>query len=505
MPPSAVPTGGDLPADAHPQVAPSRRTLVQSVVAAFIDGRDVVRLAGQHGVGKTTLLDAVAVELKTDEFLIVRVDGTRCGRDELHRLMAAALGAPPDKALESLDLLQALLDQRYRMELIILFDDADALPAAMFRYLRVLLDVFNRLEPNLHLVLAGAAGAWDGLRQLDAETFEKIAPAPLVIEALTDGEAEAYLRQRIASQPGGPRRASMTGSRSRSILKTAQGNPAAIDAAVAQWRRPAGFTSAEMDAPAHRMPVSARVGAAAVLSLMAAVAIPVQAPPFEDTISGRTKSQPVVRTATASAEIGRVDTFSAAIATARNDVSPSVPPRGVAVRPQRPEPAQEASSAAPHQSVEGPSVARTPDPPAPATMPAASTLAQASSSGPSDSPVAKPEVTFPVVPDPAPSDSVRLALAQPGRAGASVASNPPPMPKPSDRPTSAVLPGSRTFGGPGLVLIARRGDTLDALYARVYRGLTPPPYEVVVAANPKRIVPGTIVVFPTPAEGWSRQ
>ena len=553
-PPYAVPRGGDLPADPAPQVAPSRRELVRSVVAALVNGREVVTVAGQRGIGKTTMLHAIATALNADDFIAVQVDGARCSRDELHRLMGAALGVVPDKPVEATDLLRALLDQRYRMELVILLDDADALTSAMSRYLRVLLDVFNNLEPNLHLVLAGAAETWDGLRQLDAETFEKIAPAPLAIDAFTEEEAEAYLKQSLSLQPARSRRVIMTGWRSRSILRKAQGNPAAIDAALAQWRKPGGVPSVETGAIADRVPVFARASvAAAALTLVAAVVIPVHAPPSGDTISSKARPLPAAHAPLALADSGRVDNFSAAIATAKSDPPPSRAARNLAVHPLRLVPAEQASSAVPQQTAEIPPGQRVPEAPAPATPPLAPTPDPVPSPASIHSPIASPATTAPVVPDAAPPDGVRLALAQPERPPAPVTPTAPEAPKPPEQSASATLlarrnasvrppsqpatglgsknqavtppPGSpepltpsntaqnqrevspapRTSGGPGLVLIARRGDTLDALYARVYRGVTPPPYEVVVAANPKRIVPGTIVVFPTPVEGWSQQ
>lgn len=58
-------------------------------------------------------------------------------------------------------------------------------------------------------------------------------------------------------------------------------------------------------------------------------------------------------------------------------------------------------------------------------------------------------------------------------------------------------------GGPGLILIARRGDTLEMLYANIYQGLRPPPYGEVIAANPHPFRPGAMVVFPAPPGGWS--
>ena len=57
-------------------------------------------------------------------------------------------------------------------------------------------------------------------------------------------------------------------------------------------------------------------------------------------------------------------------------------------------------------------------------------------------------------------------------------------------------------GAPGLVLVANAGDTMTALYAKVYRGVRPPAYADVVAANHMPVRPGALVVFPAPLDGW---
>ena len=57
---------------------------------------------------------------------------------------------------------------------------------------------------------------------------------------------------------------------------------------------------------------------------------------------------------------------------------------------------------------------------------------------------------------------------------------------------------------PGLLLIARRGDTLETLYRRIYRGVSPPSYKEILAANPEPIRPGARVMFPTPPDGWKQ-
>ena len=74
-------------------------------------------------------------------------------------------------------------------------------------------------------------------------------------------------------------------------------------------------------------------------------------------------------------------------------------------------------------------------------------------------------------------------------------------------PVAAPAPGAVPSGtlptqAPGLVLVARAGDTLPELYRKVYRGVEAPPYSVLVAANPAQIKPGTALIFPPPPHGW---
>jgi hypothetical protein len=58
-------------------------------------------------------------------------------------------------------------------------------------------------------------------------------------------------------------------------------------------------------------------------------------------------------------------------------------------------------------------------------------------------------------------------------------------------------------GGPGLLLKAKAGDTLQTLYAQVYRGTEPPAFAAVAALNPQPVRPGDILTFPEPSKGWS--
>ena len=126
--------------------------------------------------------------------------------------------------------------------------------------------------------------------------------------------------------------------------------------------------------------------------------------------------------------------------------------------------------------------------PPPSSAPAA--IAPPPPPAPSLVPVSAPRAISPTPPDvaivaaPSVAPALELTATRPSHWEA--------IPEPDDAPPEQ----------PGLVLIARRGDTLRDLYASLYRGVQPPPFEEVVAANPKPVVPGAVVVFPAPAGGW---
>lgn len=143
------------------------------------------------------------------------------------------------------------------------------------------------------------------------------------------------------------------------------------------------------------------------------------------------------------------------------------------------------------------------------------------------------DIADPATPDAAAAAIPQLALGSPPQSPALATipltdrrppdpalTQPPPIasaqPDPAAKPEADAIRGpatsapqseqyaSRQASEPGLVLIARRGDTLRELYASLYRGVDPPPFENVMAINPKPVVPGTVVLFPAPAGGWPR-
>ncbi|HEY0202910.1 MAG TPA: hypothetical protein VGC15_02000 [Acetobacteraceae bacterium] len=102
---------------------------------------------------------------------------------------------------------------------------------------------------------------------------------------------------------------------------------------------------------------------------------------------------------------------------------------------------------------------------------------------------------------PLPSVAGMVPLAAPSASEPAPSSQAPSSPTPSSQEPEPQSP-AQAGGAPGLVLMVQAGDTMPDLYAKVYRGVRPPPYADVIAANRLPLRPGAIVVFPTPQDGW---
>jgi hypothetical protein len=79
---------------------------------------------------------------------------------------------------------------------------------------------------------------------------------------------------------------------------------------------------------------------------------------------------------------------------------------------------------------------------------------------------------------------------------------------PTETAATAIAPSNLPVppaagGAPGLLLVAKPGDTLESLYQRIYRGVTPPPFSTIAALNPEPVRPGAIPTFPEPVNGWA--
>jgi hypothetical protein len=173
--------------------------------------------------------------------------------------------------------------------------------------------------------------------------------------------------------------------------------------------------------------------------------------------------------------------------------------------PARSKPASRKSAAAAMPAVAEPALA--PMPAAPIPQPLVKiAYAQADDGGKLPAgglwPTAEAARPQPASPKPASEEIV----AAPGPAVALPALVPmpaPPVPRPlmeiaRAQPDARGKPQAR-----GLLLIAGPNQTLEALYRQVYRGVAPPPFAEVAAANPLRVEAGDALFFPEPPAGWT--
>ena len=173
---------------------------------------------------------------------------------------------------------------------------------------------------------------------------------------------------------------------------------------------------------------------------------------------------------------------------------PSTPPDTAQAVP---DPEDRPGSANP---AEAPALAAGPDTPfpPPATPPEPTPTAPPEQAGtppePSPSPQPLPEPAVVATPELPPRSPIVPEQAPPRQTEALSTPPAPPGPRVPDQ-----------AGGPGLLLVARPGDTLPSLYRQVYAGVRAPSYAEVVAANPGVVRPGTRLIFPTPPGGWRPQ
>ncbi len=344
-------------------------------------------------------------------------------------------------------MLGATLDQCSRQAHVLLaVDGAETLPAATLTQIDALAGSLLRGETRTQLLVAAEPAflgrlATDGHGRLAAYLG-----AGLTLSALAQADSGLAVDDMTEIQPG-----SLLGSDPSSTLAR-PGAPAAVP----------------------RGPVMAAVVTLAAAVVLIAVLIGRSAPP------GQTLATPVA---------------------ANSGQTAATPQLQIATRP--PPPAQQ--SATTHAAAVIPSV-----PPPQVAPPAAAAPANLLSDP--DGQVAANEALPP---------SLRFHLEMPFQFNLpeAVPFDFPAM-APAEAPHRPVLPGAvvdrpkggdraetppseaTAAAGPGLLLIARRGDTLGALYRRVYAGVVPPPYAAVIAANPDPVHQGARLLFPTPPNGW---
>jgi type II secretory pathway predicted ATPase ExeA len=208
--------------------ADSRNELIDRIVAEIMHGCSAVMIGGEPGVGKTTLANALATDLAAHRLLVIRASGQLGSPLQLQQMVGDALGIRVAESLEPHVLLRAAQDLHEGNNIVLLFDDAEALSGMMFRYLWLLLELFNFGRTQLQLVLIGSLGRWAGLAAPDLEGLRQALGKRIIIEPLNDEEAATYLDSKLRSA-GGSLRRMMTDAALVELLGQAEGIPRQIE------------------------------------------------------------------------------------------------------------------------------------------------------------------------------------------------------------------------------------------------------------------------------------
>ncbi len=496
------------PADPSEIFCPdSRAALIGWIVARMLDGQATIAVSGERGVGKTSLLPALADALRAGGLLVARLDGAAHTPTEVHGIIGQAAGIPADDLREPQRLLGSLTAEGKLDRLVVLVDDAQSVPAATFRYLNLLAALFRLAAGRLRLVLFGHRGDWPGLAEPDLERLRTATLARETLQPLYDEEAAAYLGHKLLLAGGSLDRI-ITGATLAALLEDAGGIPARLDALA--WRvlvqsyrdrrePPAPEFPGDPDNPLHgqvddghiRTPLWATVMPAAVGLLTVAlvaggIVVLLRGGGPEDDLN-----QPAPAPVAALAP--------PAIVASSPEPAPSASRRALAMPAETPQPAPPPVPAKPVPDTAMAAAPAAPLPPQPEqpVRPQSSSVASAS---PPASPMTGATAVSGLPQSPIPANRPVPAPA--------VASTPPATapanPAPDHALADAIARARGGHGAPGLAITAGPGDDLATLYARVYRHVAlPPPYVAVVAANPVPIRTGSIVIFPEPPGGWS--
>ncbi len=177
-----------------------REEICQSMILDILAGKQLIKLIGPEGSGKTLICRLIAERLSSG-YQVVVLDNPIGSFDELLRLVCLDLGMDPRGAHEQthfFEALQQLLAERRAsgMKTVLVIDEAEKLfLAALERLIRHVGDGPDGLD--LVLVLAGRPGLDANLNQLAVFHAKVDVHAGYFLDNLTESETRQYLRYRV--------------------------------------------------------------------------------------------------------------------------------------------------------------------------------------------------------------------------------------------------------------------------------------------------------------------
>ena len=156
-----------------------------------------VVITGEVGAGKTTLVEHLCAQLDPERYAVARIATTQVSGEDLLRLFAEDLGAPPEGSKAALlrAVTAALRDDSRRHLLIV--DEAQGLPRDALEELRMLSNITAEGKALLQTVLLGQPQLRHTLASPELDQLRQRILASFHLGPLSFDEARAYVHHRM--------------------------------------------------------------------------------------------------------------------------------------------------------------------------------------------------------------------------------------------------------------------------------------------------------------------
>lgn len=183
-----------------------RRELFDQIVSLLGKGKQLIKITGERGSGKTTLIRMLSEKLSPDTKVCIINEPVGSVKDLLLTL-AADLGISVDKSERRRDIVQRIRAAVYgpdneKTSLVLVVDDAHLMyPATIEGIIRSLTNVYGGDEELLQLIFLGTDEIDGKLVHTTREYFEDETNCFLVLEPLTIKDTAEYLRYCVQLAP----------------------------------------------------------------------------------------------------------------------------------------------------------------------------------------------------------------------------------------------------------------------------------------------------------------
>jgi len=204
----------------------------QSLSRAINRGTGAGLIIGPAGTGKTLLCHMLAYEFRERFAIVLLANGRLSTRHALLQAILYELRLPYrglDEGESRLALLDALEPQPDGIEgLLLIVDEAHALPAKLLEEIRLLTNLVRAGQPRVRVVLAGASRLEERFASPALSAFSQRVAARCYLEPLDSAETAAYVRAQIECVGGEPDRL-LTDDALRAVYRATDGVPRLIN------------------------------------------------------------------------------------------------------------------------------------------------------------------------------------------------------------------------------------------------------------------------------------